>query len=228
MNKIIASVTDAVADIPDGATVLVSGFGNSGQPFELLEALVEQGARDLTIVCNNSGAGDTGLARLIRLGRVRKLIASYPRGAQSQAFDEAYGRGAIKYECVPQGTLAERMRAAGAGLGGFFTPTGYGTHLAEGKETRMIKGVGHVYEEALHGDYALLKAYRADPYGNLLYRKAGRNFGPLMCMASRTAIAQVHECVGVGEIDPEQVVTPGIFVQRVVQVADVYLTGVAA
>lgn len=225
INKIVPSVVDAVGDIHDGATVLVSGFGNSGQPIELLNALIEHGARELTIVCNNSGAGDTGLARLIRLGRVRKLIASYPRGAESQAFDDAYAKGSIEYSCVPQGTLAECLRAAGAGLGGFYTPTGYGTKLAEGKEVRVIKGVGHVYEEPLHGDFALVKAHVADPYGNLLYRKAGRNFGPLMCMASASAIIQVHQCVNVGDIDPEHIVTPGIFVQRVVQVSDPYLAG---
>jgi len=225
MNKIVASAAQAVADIPDGATVLVSGFGLSGQPVDLLDALAEQGARDLTVVCNNSGSGDAGLARLIRLGRVRKLIASYPRGAESQAFEDAYAAGRIDYECVPQGTLAERLRAAGAGLGGFFTPTGYGTLLAEGKETRLIDGVGHVYEKPIRADYALVKAYRADPFGNLVYRKAGRNFGPLMCMASATAIVQVHACVEVDALDPEQVVTPGIFVQRVLHVPDPYLAG---
>lgn len=225
MNKIIPSLAEAVADIPDGATVLVSGFGSSGQPIELLDALAEQGARELTIVCNNSGAGDTGLGRLVRMGRVRKLIASYPRGTESQAFDEAYASGRIEYECVPQGTLAERLRAAGSGLGGFYTPTGYGTQLAEGKETRMINDVGHVYEAPLRGDYALVKAHRADPYGNLIYRKAGRNFGPLMCMASANTVVQVHECVGVGQINPEHIVTPGIFVQRVVQVTDAYVAG---
>lgn len=219
MDKTIETAMAAISDIPDGATVLVSGFGQSGQPVELLDALVEQGASALTVVCNNSGGGDQGLARLIRLGRVRKLIASYPRGSESQAFEEAYACGTIDYECVPQGTLAERLRAAGAGLGGFFTPTGYGTLLAEGKETRMIRGVGHVYEDALHADYALVKAHRADPMGNLLYRKAGRNFGPLMCMASSTAVVQVDALVATGELDPEHIVTPGIFVQRVVRIA---------
>jgi len=226
MNKIIDTAAQAVGDIPDGATVLVSGFGLSGQPVELLDALVEHGAGDLTVVCNNSGARDSGLARLIRLGRVRKLIASYPRGAESQAFESAYADGLIDYECVPQGTLAERLRAAGSGLGGFFTPTGYGTLLAEGKETRVIRGVGHVFEEPLHADYALVKAYCADPMGNLVYRKAGRNFGPLMCMAAATAVVQVHALTEAGGLDPEHVVTPGIFVQRVLRIPDAQLTGV--
>lgn len=222
MNKIVESPQRALADVPDGATVLISGFGLAGQPVELIDALVEQGARDLTVVCNNSGTGDAGLARMIRLGRVRKLIASYPRGAESQAFESAFAEGRIDYECVPQGTLAERLRAAGAGLGGFFTPTGYGTLLAEGKETRMIDGVGHVFERPLRADYALVKAYQADPLGNVMYRKAGRNFGPLMCMAGRTAIVQVHTVGQAGELDPEHIVTPGIFVQRVVQVSDAW------
>lgn len=222
MDKIVESPARALADVPDGATVLISGFGLAGQPVELIDALVERGARDLTVVCNNSGTGDAGLARMIRLGRVRKLIASYPRGAESQAFESAFAEGRIEYECVPQGTLAERLRAAGAGLGGFFTPTGYGTLLAEGKETRMIDGVGHVFERPLRADYALVKAYRADPLGNVMYRKAGRNFGPLMCMAGRTAIVQVHTVDQAGELDPEHIVTPGIFVQRVVQVSDAW------
>ena len=226
MNKTVDSAARAVADIPDGATVLVSGFGLSGQPVDLLDALVEQGACDLTVACNNSGSHDSGLARLIRLGRVRKLIASYPRGAESQAFESAYAEGRIDYECVPQGTLAERLRAAGAGLGGFFTPTGYGTLLAEGKETRVIKGVGYVFEEPLTADYALVKAHCADPLGNLIYRKAGRNFGPLMCMAAATAIVQVHALAEVGGLDPEHVVTPGIFVQRVLRIPDAKLAGV--
>ena len=156
---------------------------------------------------------------------MRKLIASYPRGAESQAFESAYADGLIDYECVAQGTLAERLRAAGSGLGGFFTPTGYGTLLAQGKETRVIKGVGYVFEEPLHADYALVKAYRADPLGNLVYRKAGRNFGPLMCMASATAIVQVHALAEVGGLDPEHIVTPGIFVQRVLRIPDAQLTG---
>ena len=220
IDKFYESAIAALADVRDGATILVSGFGTSGQPIELLEALVEQGARDLTIVCNNGGSGDTGLARLIRLGRVRKLLASYPRGADAAAFEDAFAAGRIEFECVPQGTLAERLRAAGAGLGGFLTPTGYGTRLAEGKETRVIDGVGYVLERPLRGDFALVKAERADRWGNLVYRKAGRNFGPPMCMAARTSVVQVRHSVPLGGIDPEHVVTPGIFVQRVVQIAD--------
>ncbi|MGW6397677.1 3-oxoacid CoA-transferase subunit A [Streptomyces sp. NPDC055134] len=217
-DKFVPTAADAVRDIHDGATVLISGFGLSGQPSELIDALVEQGASELTVVCNNSGSHDHGLARLIRLGRVRKLLASFPRGAASYAFEEAYEAGTIGYECVPQGTLAERLRAAGAGLGGFFTPTAYGTHLAEGKETRVIDGRGHVFEKPLHGDFALVGAECADRWGNLTYRKAGRNFGPLMCMAATTAIVQVDREVELGDLDPERVVTPGIFVQRVVQI----------
>ncbi|WP_255953546.1 3-oxoacid CoA-transferase subunit A [Streptomyces odontomachi] len=217
-DKFVPTAAAAVRDIHDGATVLISGFGLSGQPSELIEALVEQGARELTVVCNNSGSHDHGLARLIRLGRVRRLLASFPRGAASYHFEEAYEAGAIAYECVPQGTLAERLRAAGAGLGGFFTPTAYGTRLAEGKETRLIDGRGHVFEEPLHGDFALVGAECADRWGNLTYRKAGRNFGPLMCMAAATAIVQVDRAVELGGLDPERVVTPGIFVQRVVEI----------
>ncbi len=215
-DKFVPTAEKAVADIFDGATVLVSGFGLAGQPIELLNALAAQGARDLTVVCNNSGSGDEGLARLIRLGRVRRLIASFPRGAEAMAFEEAYARNALEYECVPQGTLAERLHAAGAGLGGFFTPTGYGTAVAEGKETRVIDGRGYVFEAPLHGDFALVKAQAADRWGNLVYRKAGRNFGPPMCTAARTAIVQVAHAVPLGGLDPEHIVTPSIFVQRVV------------
>lgn len=216
VNKILDSAAQAVADVPDGACILVSGFGLAGQPSELLDALYEQGARDLTVVCNNSGSRDIGLARLIRAGRVHKLLASYPRGAESGAFEDAYAQGRIEYECVPQGTLAERLRAAGAGLGGFLTPTGYGTELAEGKETRVVDGVGYVFEKPLHGDYALVQARLADRWGNLVYRKAARNFGPVMCMAAKVSVVQVSGVVSLGDLDPEHVVTPGIFVQRVV------------
>ena len=219
INKILDSAAQAVADVADGSCILVSGFGLAGQPSELLDALYEQGARELTVVCNNSGSRDIGLARLIRAGRVRKLLASFPRGAESDAFEDAYAQGRIEYECVPQGTLAERLRAAGAGLGGFLTPTGYGTELAQGKETRVIDGVGYVFEKPLHGDYALVQARVADRWGNLVYRKAARNFGPIMCMASTVAIVQVGDVVPLGELDPENIVTPGIFVQRVVQTA---------
>lgn len=217
-DKFVDTLEAAVADIHDGATVLVSGFGLAGQPIELLEALGRQGARELTVVCNNSGSHDSGLARLIRLGRVRKLIASYPRGAEMGAFEEKYAKGQIEYECVPQGTMAERLRAAGAGLGGFFTPTAYGTELAAGKETRVIDGRGYVFERPLHGDFALVKAQAADRWGNLVYRKAARNFGPIMCMAARRSIVQVAERRALGELDPEAIVTPGIFVSRVVRV----------
>ncbi|RJF92491.1 3-oxoacid CoA-transferase subunit A [Noviherbaspirillum saxi] len=219
IDKFFKSTAEAVADIHDGATVLVSGFGLSGQPVDLLDALVDQGARDLTVVCNNSGSHDKGLARLIRMGRVRRLLASYPRGAEATAFETAYAEGRIEYECVPQGTLAERLRAAGAGLGGFFTPTGYGTVLAEGKETRVIDGVGYVFETPLRGDFALVKALTADRWGNLIYRKAGRNFGPLMCMAAKVSVVQVQESAPLGELDPEAIVTPGIFVKRVIEIA---------
>jgi 3-oxoadipate CoA-transferase alpha subunit len=218
INKFVASLDEAVADIQDGATILVSGFGLAGQPIELLNALCEQGARDLTVVCNNSGSHDTGLARLIRRGRVQRLIASYPRGAEAGAFEDAYAQGRIEFECVPQGTLAERLRAGGAGLGGFFTPTGYGTELAKDKETRVIDGRGHVFEQPLRGDFALVKADAADRWGNLTYRKAGRNFGPIMCMAARRAVIQVSRECALGELDPEVIVTPGIFVSRVVRV----------
>lgn len=220
IDKFYASAMEAVADIHDGATVLVSGFGISGQPIELLDALASQGASELTVVCNNGGSNDTGLARLIRLGRVRKLIASYPRGAEATAFEEAFAAGRLEFECVPQGTLAERLRAAGAGLGGFLTPTGYGTELAAGKETRVIDGIGYVFEKPLRGDFAFVKAERADRWGNLVYRKAGRNFGPPMCMAANTTIVQVRQRAALGELDPEHVVTPGIFVKRVVQIDD--------
>ncbi|MEV0703565.1 3-oxoacid CoA-transferase subunit A [Saccharopolyspora sp. NPDC050389] len=215
IDKYVESIEQAVAGIGDGSTVLVSGFGVAGQPVELLEALAEHGAAELTVVCNNSGTGEDGLARLIKLGRVRKLIASYPSGTGSHVFAEAFAAGRIEYECVPQGTLAERLRAAGAGLGGFFTPTGYGTALADGKETRVIDGRGHVFEAPLHGDVALVKAELADRWGNLTYRKTGRNFGPLMCMAAATAIVQADRSCELGGLDPESVVTPGIFVQRV-------------
>ncbi|MEF7612740.1 3-oxoacid CoA-transferase subunit A [Aquincola sp. MAHUQ-54] len=216
IDKFIESVEAAVADIHDGATVLVSGFGLAGQPVELLDALCRQGARDLTVVCNNSGSHDGGLARLIRLGRVRRLIASYPRGAEAGAFEQAYAEGRIEFECVPQGTLAERLRAGGAGLGGFFTPTAYGTRLADGKETRVIDGRGHVFEHPLRGDFALVKALAGDRWGNLVYRKAARNFGPVMCMAARKAVVQVAQRRALGELDPEAIVTPGIFVARLV------------
>lgn len=218
IDKICPSLAEAVADVPDGATVMVGGFGAAGQPNELLEALVEQGARDLTIVCNNAGNGDRGLAALLAAGRVRRIICSYPRQADSWHFDRLYRAGQIQLELVPQGNLVERIRAAGAGLGGFFTPTGYGTELARGKETRVIDGRGHVFETPIHADVALIKAERGDRWGNLVYRMTARNFGPVMATAARLTVATVHEVVPLGALDPEAVVTPGIFVQRVVPI----------
>ncbi len=218
MVQIAESVEQAVADIPDGATVLIGGFGPAGQPVELIEALVRGGASDLTVVNNNAGNGDVGLAALIAAGRVRKVICSFPRQRDSHHFDAAYRAGQIELELVPQGNLAERIRAAGAGIGALFTPTGYGTPLAEGKEVRQIDGRHYVLEYPIRGDYALIKAHRADRVGNLVYRKTARNFGPVMATAASTTIAQVHELVPVGSIDPEAVVTPGIYVHRVVVV----------
>ncbi|MGW5239320.1 3-oxoacid CoA-transferase subunit A [Monashia sp. NPDC004114] len=218
MIDITDSAVDAVADIPDGATVLVGGFGTAGQPVELIEALVHSGARDLTVVSNNAGNGDVGLAALIQAGRVRKIICSFPRQSDSHHFDAKYRAGQIELELVPQGNLAERIRAAGAGIGAFFTPTGYGTPLAEGKEVREIDGRHYVLELPIRGDIALIKAHRADRAGNLTYRKTARNFGPIMAAAAATTIVQVHEVVPLGGIDPEVVVTPGIYVDRVVVV----------
>ena len=216
INKIARSVADALAGIPDGATVLIGGFGTAGIPNELIEGLVEQGAKDLTVVNNNAGNGETGLAALLKAGRVRKIICSFPRQADSQVFDGLYRSGKLELELVPQGNLAERIRAAGAGIGGFFTPTGYGTDLAKGKETREIDGRMYVLEAPLHADYAFIKAERGDRWGNLTYRMTARNFGPVMAMAAKTTIATVHEIVPLGGLDPEAVVTPGIFVQRIV------------
>jgi 3-oxoadipate CoA-transferase alpha subunit len=216
INKISASLEAAVADIHDGATVMIGGFGNAGMPSALIDALIGQGARELTIVNNNAGNGETGLAALLRAGQVRKIICSFPRQADSQVFDALYRAGKIELELTPQGNLAERIRAAGAGIGGFFSPTGYGTLLAEGKETRLIDGRGHVLESPIHADFALIKALRGDRWGNLVYRKTARNFGPIMAMAARCTIAQVSDVVELGQLDPEAIVTPGIFVQRVV------------
>jgi 3-oxoadipate CoA-transferase, alpha subunit len=218
INKITASVAEALAGTPDGATVMVGGFGTAGIPNELIDGLIEQGARDLTVVNNNAGNGETGLAALLSTGRVRKIICSFPRQADSQIFDALYRSGKIELELVPQGNLVERIRAAGAGIGGFFTPTGYGTQLAQGKETREIDGRMYVLEAPIHADLALVKAERGDRWGNLTYRKAARNFGPVMATAARKTVATVHEIVDLGELDPEAVVTPGIFVHRVVQV----------
>lgn len=217
VDKITQSLAAAVADIKDGSTVMIGGFGNAGMPRELIDALIEQGAGDLTIVNNNAGNGDTGLAALLAAGRVRKIICSFPRQADSHVFDALYRAGKIELELTPQGNLAERIRAAGAGIGGFFSPTGYGTLLAEGKETRLIDGRHYVLESPIHADFALIKALKGDRWGNLVYRKAARNFGPIMAMAAKCTIAQVGEVVALGELDPEVIITPGIFVQRVVQ-----------
>jgi 3-oxoadipate CoA-transferase alpha subunit len=216
INKIADSLAQAVADVPDGATVMIGGFGTAGLPNELTGALLDQGARNLVIVNNNAGNGEHGLAALLAAGRVRKVICSFPRQADSHHFDRLYREGRIELELVPQGNLAERIRAAGAGIGGFFTPTGYGTELAKGKEVREINGRMHVLEHPIHADFAFIKAERGDRWGNLTYRMTARNLGPVMAMAAKTTVATVHEVVGLGELDPEAVVTPGIFVQRVV------------
>ena len=217
IDKRFASIENALAGIRDGSVILVGGFGNAGSPIPLLEALIDQGASDLTIVSNNAGEGDFGLAALMKAGRVSKIICSYPRSSGSVIFEELYGQGKIDLEVVPQGTLSERMRAAGAGIGGFYTPTSAGTLLAEGKETREIEGKLHVLELPLKGDVALIKADLADRWGNLTYNKSARNFGPTMAMAADLTIAQVRQIVDLGEISPELVVTPGIFVDRVVK-----------
>jgi 3-oxoadipate CoA-transferase alpha subunit len=218
MLSIVETAADAVAGITNGATILIGGFGAAGQPVELIEALLDAGAADLTIVSNNAGNGDTGLAALIRDGRVRKMVCSFPRQADSWHFDRRYRAGEIELELLPQGNLAERIRAAGAGLGAFYSPTGYGTPLADGKETREIDGKGYILEYPLRGDFALIAAHRADQLGNLVYRKTARNFGPIMATAATTTIAQVEEVVPVGALDPEQVVTPCLYVDRVVAV----------
>ncbi|MDQ1120615.1 MULTISPECIES: 3-oxoacid CoA-transferase subunit A [Pseudoxanthomonas] len=218
IDKTLPSCAAAVADIRDGATVMIGGFGTAGMPDALIEALIEHGARELTIVNNNAGNGETGLAALIKHKRVRRIVCSFPRQSDSQHFDAAYRNGEIELELVPQGNLAARIHAAGNGLGAIFTPTGYGTELAAGKETREIDGRHYVLEYPIHADVALIKAHRGDRWGNLVYRKTARNFGPLMAMAAKCTIAQVHEVVELGGLDPEAVVTPGIFVQRVVAV----------
>ena len=217
IDKRFASIENALAGIRDGSVILVGGFGNAGSPIPLLEALIDQGATDLTIVSNNAGEGDFGLAALMKAGRISKIICSYPRSSGSVIFEELYGQGKIDLEVVPQGTLSERMRAAGAGIGGFYTPTSAGTLLAQGKETREIEGKLHVLELPLKGDVALIKADLADRWGNLTYNKSARNFGPTMAMAAELTIAQVRQIVDLGEISPERVVTPGIFVDRVVK-----------
>jgi len=216
IDKTIQSCEAAVADIRDGATILIGGFGNAGMPSQLIDALIAHSARDLTIVNNNAGNADAGLAALLKTKRVRKILCSFPRQADSWVFDGLYRAGEIELELVPQGNLACRIEAAGAGLGAIFTPTGYGTLLAKGKETRRINGRDYVLEMPIHGDYAFIKAEKGDRWGNLVYRKAARNFGPIMARAASCTIAQVGELVPLGALDPEVVVTPGIFVQRVV------------
>jgi 3-oxoadipate CoA-transferase alpha subunit len=218
INKLFPSAAAALQGVRDGATVLIGGFGGAGQPNELIDALIEHGARDLTIVNNNAGNGETGLAALLATGRVRKIICSFPRQTDSQIFDALYRSGKLELELVPQGNLAERIRAAGAGIGGFYTRTGYGTELAKDKETREIDGRMYVLEAPIHADLALIKAERGDRWGNLVYRKTARNFGPIMAMAATLTVASVHDVVELGELDPEAIVTPGIFVQRVVRV----------
>lgn len=219
ISKIVASTAEAVAGIQDGASVMIGGFGIAGQPVELIDALLESSsATDLTIISNNAGNGDTGIAALLASGRVRKVVCSFPRQADSHVFDALYRAGKVELELVPQGNLAERIRAAGAGIGGFFTPTGFGTTLAEGKETRVIDGRNYVLEAPIHADVALIKAVAGDRFGNLIYRKTARNFGPIMATAAKLSIVQVDRIVEPGELDPEAVVTPGIFVKRLVQI----------
>ncbi|MGA4944123.1 3-oxoacid CoA-transferase subunit A [Streptomyces cinereoruber] len=218
--RLYAHADETVADVEDGSTVLVGGFGMAGMPVDLIDALIRQGAKDLTVVSNNAGNGETGLAALLAKGRVRKVVCSFPRQSDSYVFDELYRAGRVELEVVPQGNLAERIRAAGAGIGAFFCPTGVGTPLAEGKESRVINGRTYLLEYPIRGDVALIGAHRADRMGNLVYRKTARNFGPVMATAATTVIAQVGEVVDTGRIDPETVVTPGIYVDRVVQEAN--------
>ena len=220
IDKTCPSVAKAVEDIPDGATVMVGGFGASGSPIELLHALIDHGARELTVINNNTGNGEVGLAALIGNGQVKKMICSFPRSSQSKVFPKLYREGRVELEIVPQGTLAERIRVAGAGIPAFYTPTTVGTVLAEGKEVREFNGREYVLEPWLRADFALIKCEVADPLGNLTYNKTARNFSPLMCMAARTTIVQTGKLVARGGIDPEHVVTPGIFVNRVVEVVD--------
>lgn len=219
IDKRCETPAQALADVRDGATVMIGGFGTAGLPDELIDALIEQGARELTVVNNNAGNGDTGLAALLAAGRVRKIICSFPRQTDSHHFDRLYRSGQIELELVPQGNLAERIRAAGAGIGGFFTPTGYGTELAKGKEVRELDGRMMVFETPIHADVALIKAERGDRWGNLTYRMTARNFGPIMAMAAKLTVATVHDFVELGALDPEAVVTPGLFVDRVVPIS---------
>ena len=219
-DKTVFSAVEALAGIKDGSTIMVGGFGLAGQPRQLIEELLEQGATDLTIVSNNAGNGDTGLAALLKEGRVRKIICSFPRQVDSWVFDELYRAGKIELELVPQGNLAERIRAAGAGIPAFYTPTSYGTVLADGLETRTFNGVDTVLQSALHADVALISAFRADTWGNLVFRKTSRNFGPIMATAAKTSIAQVADIVALGVLDPETIITPGIYIDCIVNVRE--------
>ena len=216
IDKIVASAREAMQDVQDGATVMIGGFGTAGLPSELIDALIDRGAKDLTIVNNNAGNGETGLAALLKARRVRKILCSFPRQIDSHHFDALYRAGEIELELVPQGNLAERIRAAGAGIGAFYTPTGYATDLARGKETRMIDGRGYVLEYPIHADVALIKAERADRWGNLVYRMTARNFNPMMASAAALTVAEVESLVEPGQIDPDHIITPGIFVDRIV------------
>lgn len=220
IDKTVETAASSVADIFDGATVLIGGFGEAGSPIELIHALIDHGAKNLTVVNNNTGSGHVGLAALIENGQVGKMICSFPRTANSTVFPDLYRSGKIELELVPQGTLAERIRAAGAGIPAFFTPTSVGTPLANGKEIRHFEGRDYVMEAWLKADFALVKAQKADRYGNLVYNKTARNFGPIMCMAARTTIVQCKHIVAAGELDPEVIVTPGIFVNRIVKIAN--------
>jgi len=213
----MASADEAIADVADGSTILVSGFGGAGLPEQLLTALVNQGARDLVIVSNNAGNAGNGIAQLVAAGRVRRIVCSFPRQPDSGAFEQLFREGKIEVELVPQGTLSERIRAGGAGIAGFYTPTAYGTELAEGKEVRIFDGVGHVFERGILADWALIKARTADRWGNLTYHRTGRNFGPVMATAARCTVVQVSERVQLGAISPEHVITPAIFVHRIVR-----------
>ncbi|NUN61131.1 MAG: 3-oxoacid CoA-transferase subunit A [Burkholderiaceae bacterium] len=225
INKLADSVAQALEGVQDGATVLIGGFGTAGIPGELIDGLIAQGARDLTVVNNNAGNGEQGLAALLKAGRVRKIICSFPRQVDSHVFDGLYRSGQLELELVPQGTLAERLRAAGAGIGAFFCPTAYGTELAAGKETREINGKHHVLEHPIHGDVALIKAERGDRWGNLTYRMSARNFGPVMATAAKKTVATVHEVVELGVLDPEAIVTPGIYVSQIVKIERVATQG---
>lgn len=225
IDKTVATALEAIADLRDGAAIMISGFGDAGSPAELIEAVVQHGATDLTVISNNAGSGEIGIAALVKAGRVRKVICSFPRMAASHHFEDRYRAGELELELVPQGNLAARIQAAGSGFGAIYTPTGFGTLLAEGKETRKIDGRDYVLEYPIHADFALVKASRGDRWGNLVYRKAARNFGPIMAMAATCTVAQVDEIVPLGELDPEAVVTPGIFVKRLVEIGT---TSVAA